>query len=86
MARTERYHSPSSCIYIHTESLRKEAWRCQGKEQLLPVEVEDLARHCACGWPERVEVDFCARRAEDIKKPAASSLLKAVLQKGISVI
>jgi NAD(P)-dependent dehydrogenase (short-subunit alcohol dehydrogenase family) len=35
---------------------------------------------------EGVEVDFCARRAEDIQKPVASSRLKAALQKGISVI
>lgn len=41
-----------------------------------------------CVWLARegVEVEFCARRAEDIQKPATSSLLKAALQKGISVI
>lgn len=41
-----------------------------------------------CVWLARegVEVDFCARRADDIQKLAVSSRLKAGLQKDISVI
>lgn len=35
---------------------------------------------------EGVEVDFCARRANDIQKLAVSSRLKAELRKDISVI
>lgn len=41
-----------------------------------------------CVWlaQEGVEVDFCARRADDIQKLVVSSRLKAGLQKDISVI
>lgn len=35
---------------------------------------------------EGVEVDFCARRADDIQKLAVSLRLKAEWRKGISVI
>lgn len=35
---------------------------------------------------EGVEVDFCARRADNIKKLAVSLRLKAEWRKGISVI
>lgn len=41
-----------------------------------------------CVWLARegVEVNFCARRADDIQKLAVSSRLKDGLQKDISVI
>lgn len=41
-----------------------------------------------CVWLARegVDVDFSARRVEDIEKPAPSSRLKGVWQEGISAI
>jgi NADP-dependent 3-hydroxy acid dehydrogenase YdfG len=46
------------------------------------VEVEDLARRCACGWREGVEVDFCARRAEDIQKTCSIITAESGIAKG----
>jgi NAD(P)-dependent dehydrogenase (short-subunit alcohol dehydrogenase family) len=58
----------------------------RGKRAVITGGGGDLVRRFASGWREGVDVDFSARRVEDIEKPAPSSRLKGVWQEGISAI
>lgn len=76
-------------LYLHQHILTTngDMKMLRGKRAVITGGGGDLDRRCACGWHEKVSRWIFARGALMIfKTPAASSLLKAAWQKGISVI